>query len=62
MRIWGSIMIFIGGFMMTWPMSHAIGMYRETGDERWLMTIIGAPIMGAILMGLGFALRRLRTR
>lgn len=61
MRAWGAIVIFVGGFMTTWPASHAIGMYQTTGDDRWFLTIIGAPIMGLTLIAVGMMLRRVST-
>lgn len=57
MRTLGAAIIFFGGIMVSWPTSHAISMYQATGDDRWFMTIVGAPIMGALLIALGFAMR-----
>lgn len=33
------------------PTSWALHMYGVQGDPRWLLSIIGCPIMGAILFG-----------
>lgn len=56
MKVLGFILIIFGfGFLI--PMAHAIRMYSIDGNSLWFLTIIGAPIMGAVIVGFGFAVR-----
>ncbi len=58
MRILGLMLMFFGIFFAG-ACGHAIGMFQQTGDPRWFLTIIGAPIMGTIIVSFGYYFTRL---
>lgn len=60
MKVWGYLLMGIT-LPFAWALGHAIGMFQQTGDGRWFLTIVGAPIMGAMILWLGITFVRADT-
>lgn len=53
-----ALFVIVMGLLFLVPFGWAWHMWEASGDARWWMTIIGAPIMGSLLVGLGFLIRQ----